>query len=358
MSRAPRPAGPLVALAAALLFGPLLLAACGQQSALGEANTIVVVAPDDSLWQQVRDTTYAALEPTIRTVREEKKFYVQEVDTTATPEFGQLRTFKRVVVFGTPDNRFVREVADAAGREVPSPPALVHARDVWARGQAVTAVVLDPDRPVEAWRSQLAALAEHVEGQYRRFVGRRMFVSGLDSAASDSLRDRFGFGLGFPAVYDVAVRGAEGPVIVRNDNPNPAELIRSVLVDWRSPPLDTLTAERAYGWRSAVDSLHYAPAHAVDTASGRQRRLEVAEGRSALEVTGVWSDEGTSYPAGGPFVARLVQCPERTYFLDAWIYAPGEDKYQYLLQVREILDSFTCGEPPPIPEPAASGQGG
>lgn len=343
----------------ALLGGAMLLAACGQQTARGKANTVIVVAPDDALWQEVRDTTYAALEPTIETVRREKKFYVQWVDTASTQQFQQLSTFRRVVIFGTPENRFVREVADAAGQDAPSPPALVHARDLWARDQTVTAVVLDPDRPAESWRSQLAALAEHIDRQYRQFARRRMYVSGLDTTASDSLRDRFGFGLAFPVVYDVRVRGeGEGPVIVRNDNPSPADLIRSVLVDWQSPLLDTLTAERAYAWRSDVDSLYYAPTQGADTTGGSQRRLTMGDDRRALEVTGAWHDERTDYPAGGPFVSRLVQCPERTYFLDGWIYAPGEDKYQYILQVREILDSFTCGAPPPVPEAARSEQGG
>lgn len=346
---------PFLPALAALLLGGAATAGCGQQQALGKANSVIVVTSGDSLWQEVRDTTFTVLERQMFTVRPENRFYVQPADTAEMADFQKLRTFRQVVVFGTPDNRFVREVLDEADAGRTTPPAIVTARDVWARSQSVTAVVLDPDDPAGSWRSQLAGLADRVDDRYRDFVLSRMYASGPDTSAMDSLRDRFGFGMAFPQVYDVRILGeGEGPVIVRNDNPNPADLIRQVLVDWRSPPLDSLTPEAAYGWRAAVDSVHYGVPQAMDTARSRVSRREVG-GRPALEVTGAWSDEGTEYPAGGPFVSRLVQCPERTYFLDAWVYAPGEDKYQYLLQVRHVLDSFTCGAPPSLPGAATGG---
>ena len=40
-----------------------------------------------------------------------------------------------------------------------------------------------------------------------------------------------------------------------------------------------------------------------------------------------------------------VSCPEqdRTYLLDAWLYIPGRSKYEYVLQLETILDTFVCG---------------
>lgn len=331
---------PAPSLAAALLLAALLAAGCGRPSAMGEANSLILAVPDDSLWRAVEDTTYAVLEPTVFTVREEKKYYVEPVDT-ASANWETLRTFRHVVVLGTPENRWVRRVVDASPeRGPPRPGRIYQADDVWANGQLVTAVVVDPERPAASWVERLPELLSRVEAAYRDFVARRMFASGPDSAAADSLRERFGFRLTVPRVYDLALHG-DSVVVVRNDNPRPSDLIRSVLVAWR-PPVAELTAELAYEWRRAVGRVFYNVPQEIDTSAGRVTRLEVA-GRPALEATGTWRDVGGAVPAGGPFVARLVRCPDRTFFLDGWVYAPGKDKYQYVLQIRTILGSFSCG---------------
>lgn len=41
-----------------------------------------------------------------------------------------------------------------------------------------------------------------------------------------------------------------------------------------------------------------------------------------------------------------VTCDEqdRTYLIDAWLYAPGREKYEYIIQLETIVDSFSCTE--------------
>jgi hypothetical protein len=305
---------------------------------MGEVNTLVVFTANDSLWNQLEDTTRAALEPTLFTVRSEQKFYVEQADT-ADSQVQRLKLFRQVVVFGTPDNGLVRKIASAAGKS-PTAPSVLQARNVWADGQLATAVVLDPKDEAGSWKAQLPRLDSLVDAEYRSYVHDRMYVSGEDTAAEAKIRGALGFGLRFPSVYRVDTLTDSLTVLV-NDNPDPSELIRSVLVAWR-PSLDTLTAAAAYGWRRAVDTVYYGVPQAIDTAQGSVRRMQLG-GHAALEATGTWHDVGTGYPAGGPFIARLVQCPDRTYFLDGWVYAPGKSKYQYVIQVRDILDSFSCG---------------
>jgi len=325
-------------LVVAVLASGLGAAGCGKPPAMGKVDTLVVLTANDSLWNRLEDTTRAALEPTVFTVRSEQKFYVEQADT-ASSQVAHLKLFRQVVVFGTPDNGLVRKIASAAGKP-PTAPSVIQARDVWATDQLATAVVLDPKDEAGSWRSQLPELDSLVDAEYRSYVHLRMFVSGEDTANEAKLRRTLGFGIQFPAVYRVDTL-TDSVVVLVNDNPDPSELIRSVLVAWR-PSLDTLTAAAAYGWRRAVDTVYYGVPQAIDTAQGTVKRMEL-HGRPALEGTGAWRDVGTGYPAGGPFIARLVQCPDRTYFLDGWVYAPGKSKYQYVIQVRDILDSFSCG---------------
>jgi hypothetical protein len=41
-------------------------------------------------------------------------------------------------------------------------------------------------------------------------------------------------------------------------------------------------------------------------------------------------------------LTRLVQCPEYVYLVDSWLYAPGRAKYEYMVQLQTLLDSFRC----------------
>ncbi len=313
-------------------------AACGKSTAIGEVDTLVVLTANDSLWNSLEDTTRATLERKVYTVRPEQTFFLEQVDTAAA-KVRQYLLFHQVIVFGTPDNRYVRQIADAVGAQA-RPDTILQAQDVWAHDQVATAVVLRRGQERASWTAQLARLDSLVDTEYRRFVHQRMYVSGEDTATERKFGEQYGFGLTFPRVYRVDTL-TDSLIVIRNDNPDPADLIRSVTVTW-GRKLDSLTAEAAFQWRDAIDSVYYHVPQGIDSTHSEVRRLAV-HGRAALEATGAWHDEDTGYPAGGPFIDRLVQCPDRTYFLDAWVYAPGKSKYQYVLQVREILDSFTCG---------------
>lgn len=315
-----------------------VVSACDRPQAYGEANSLIVVAPD-SLWAQVEDTTYAALERTIRTVYQENRFQVTQIEPDA-EEWENLKLFHQVVVFGTPGDALMQQVLEAAGRSGADPPMVVQAEGMWARGQLVTGVLLEPGDEAETWSTLLDEVYESIDQQYRDFVFRRMYVSGVDTARMDSLRQRYGFSVRLPQVYQVQSHPERSMVIVRNDNPDPAELIRSLTVAWR-PRVDSLVADTAYAWRASIDSTFYNVPQAIVRDTLRPPRRVRHGGRPAIELYGTWEDE-TEYPAAGPFVDRLVQCPKRTFLLDAWLYAPGKDKYQYMLQLERLMDSFRC----------------
>jgi hypothetical protein len=323
---------------AAVLAGAAGMAACGLSSAMGEANSLILVA-EDALWAAVEEDTYAALERTVYTTRDEKIFNVTQTDPES-PEIGQLLLWRQVLVFGTPDDSRVRLIAEKAGRASVEPGETVQAQNVWARGQLATAVVLEPGREEESWREQLPGLSEHLEEQFRAYVLNRMFTSGVDTATSDFLRAQFGFTLEVPRVYQLVDRG-DGVVLIRNDNPDPSELIRSILIQ-RGEAVDSMFPSMVYLWRAAVDDIQYNVPQDFDVLGGTGRSFDL-NGSEAVEARGVWKDRA-AYPAAGPFVARAVRCGDDVIYLDAWLYSPNprRSKYEYMMQLEEILDSFTC----------------
>lgn len=329
--------GPAAAFVA-VLAGVSGLAGCGQSSAMGEANSLIIVA-DDALWLEVEEDTYAALERTVFTTRDEKIFNVTQTDP-GSPEIGDLLLWRQVLVFGPPDDPFVQMVADRVRHTPIEPGEIVQAENVWARGQLATAVVLQPGREVESWLEHLPGLSDHLERQFREYVLSRMFVSGVDTATSAYLRDNFGFTLEIPNVYQRVDRG-EGGVLIRNDNPDPSELIRSILIQ-RGEAVDSMAPSMVYQWRAAIDDTHYNVPQDFDVLVGTGRTFDL-NGSEAVEGRGIWKDRA-AYPAAGPFLARAVRCGDSIIYMDAWLYSPNprRSKYEYMMQLEEILDSFTC----------------
>ena len=90
---------------------------------------------------------------------------------------------------------------------------------------------------------------------------------------------------------------------------------------------------------------YYGTPQNVDLSRVEESEIEV-DMRPGRQIQAVWENPPElDWPAGGPFITRAIWCPsdERTYLLDAWLYAPGQDKYEYMLQLNTILDSFQCG---------------
>lgn len=337
----------------------LLITACDKPPAFGEANSLILVG-DETLWQELEADTYELLERTVFTTREENTFNVTFVDPGGS-ELDVLLMWKQVLVFGTAGDALI-EAITAKARSTPEAGAVVQARDVWARGQIATAIVLEAGNEADSWRAALPGVAALIDRNYRNFALTRMFVSGEDTVLSSTLSERYGIQLRVPRIYHGFI-GDDGIVRLRNDNPRPSERIRSILIERVATDTDAetdadgtdadtgadagaggtpLDPEAVFAWREGIDSLLYLVPQAFEQAPVEPRMFELG-GAEAIEVRGIWRDEGT-YPAGGPFIARAVRCPDATWFFDAWLYSPNPraSKYEFLLQLEEILDSFRC----------------
>ena len=319
----------------------LVTAACTEeQGAFGDASSIVVAVPT-AAWTPVEDSVYGALEPTIYTVRDEKMFTVTHVDPQDAT-WDELRRFRQLLVVGPADAPWIEPVIDGVRRGDPVE-GVIQASDVWARGQTVTAVVIEEGQSIdEGLRNALGELNALYDAQYRQLAEGRMFISGPDTALADTLRSTAGFSLLLPVVYTWASR--DSVYIFRNDNPDPSELIRQVAVTWASPIPDGMEGEDFLAWREELATQHYTDEQVNELGSVQAGRFNFA-GLDAYQIQAVWQSPPGAWPAGGPFVLRAVACPsqDRMYLIDAWLYAPGKEKYQYMIQLEKILDSFECG---------------
>jgi len=317
-----------------------VLTACGESPrAWGEVNSIIVAASEEQ-WAAISTMVESALETRFLTVRPEKTFRV----THQAPEgrnWGRLQRFRQLLLVGTPESPWMAEALALTDREGFNPPEMLQVGDVWARGQNVTILLL-PSEGADGAEELMEPLHELLDDQYRQWVHSQQFQSGPDSVLADTLWNEVGFSMLLPEVYQR--RTVDSVYIFRNDNPNPTELIRQIAVTWRTPIPEDVGQEEALAWRTALTDQYYIYPQIVDTDLAQTRRLQMGD-LILEEFRATWANPPEDqFPAGGPLIVWSVPCPaqDRHYLIDAWLYAPGRDKYRYVLQLENILNSFRC----------------
>lgn len=329
---------------------PLALGAgCKTPQAYGERNHLIL-RTDTAVWSAHEPDIEEILEPRVYTVRPERAFELTAV-SPLDPAWAQLRQWQQVLIFGNAEDPLVRDLLRKTGA-TPVPWQLAQREDIWARDQVVSVLVLPPTIGREEFRARLRDLRDLLDRQYREWVRARMFASGTHDSLMQALRTR-GFTVALPRVYEHAVQ--DSFFLFRNALPDPGTLLRSLLVTW-VPTSDSLVApETLRNWRERIDEKFYEPPQDVAAEGVRFDAVNVGS-RAALEMRGVWTDR-SEFPAAGPFIARAVSCPaqRRLYYMDAWLYAPGKDKYPYVVQLETLLDSFRCAEETTTTNPARTG---
>ncbi len=351
-----------------LLAGFAILTATACDSlplAMGDVHAVVVTGSPE-LWAEVGEEAFSALEGNVFTVRNEHAFRVSYLEP-ADSSWAGLRRLRQLLFIGKPHDPWM--ATPLAGVEGPlTPPTIAQVQEVWAREQLVTLLLLEedagPEEDADVVRQMLPELFGIFEGQFREWAVARMFATGADTALARTVREEHGFSLTVPEVYDYWVQ--DSVHVFRNDNPDPSELIRQFAVTWRSPIADGGSAildggspsaedgspgaedgvrERILAWRSQIVDQYYEYPQVVNLERLREGRAEYG-GRPGHYVQAVWQNPPDGYPAAGPFISRAIACAgqDRLYLIDAWLYAPTRDKYEYMIQLDEIMNSFSCEE--------------
>ncbi len=307
--------------------------------AYGDANSVIAVM-SEATWEEFSDEIYETLERTIVTVRDEKTFTVTYQEPYG-DRWTELSRFRQLLFIGTLDDAWIQEAL--ANVEPPvTEPGFYRVQDIWSRGQTLTVFVLG-DAPAEEMAEHMPAVYAQLDQDFRAFARSRMFTTGVDTALADTLLTQAGFGVLVPVVWRWS--RADSTFVFRNDNPDPAELIREVSVTWISPAPPELPPDSVLAWRARVVADHYSEPQNVVPAGMTFDRLAFAN-YIALEIRGQWTNPPErGWPAGGPFITRAAVCEgqDRAYLIDAWLYAPALEKYEYIIQLETILDTFRCG---------------
>jgi predicted small lipoprotein YifL len=319
------------------------LAACGEKGmTYGDANSVIAVT-DAERWSEIQDDVFGAIERTIQTVRDEKTFTVTYQEPYA-DFWNNLRRFRQMLLVGTLDDPWMVEALEETSSEIDiEGPGVYQVRNVWSRDQTATLIVLPDDGSLDGVPAMLEEVHATLDRQFRAYASNRMYFSGVARALADTLAAEAGFRLIVPEVY--RWQRSDSVLVFRNDQPDPSELIRQVTVTWMTPSPGQLSVDEIIAWRQRVADAHYNEPQELVT-EGMIVADTTFDGRDGMLIQTQWRNPpDRGWPAGGPVIVRTVTCDEqdRTYLLDAWLYAPGREKYEYMIQLETIMDTFDCG---------------
>jgi len=316
----------------------VLAAGCSSEPTVGDPNQVVAVAAPE-LWGAMEHELRAAVERRVSGVRDEKVFTVvpQEPYGEAWEERSRAPL---LVVVGELHDAWIQEAVENV-EPPPRDPGLYRATNVWAEGQVVNALVVPGTESEEDLEEYLAALYAQLHADFRALVRARMYASGADTELADTLWEREGFGILVPNSYSWSK--TDSTFLFRPDSEEEEGVERLIAVTWMNPAPPSLEMDEVLAWRARTAREHYGEPQQVG-ARVTAERLSFA-GYVALEIRGPWTRRGSDGERQeGSLLTRVAVCEgqNRAYLLDSWVYAPGAETWEFVVQLETILDTFRC----------------
>lgn len=314
-----------------------LIPTCQRHAPIGTANEIAVVA-SRGVWDALEQEIIATLEPRTFMVRHERILrvaYAEPEDLVSS----DLRRMRRLLLVGSAEEPLITQAF--AGRDANglTPPTVVLLPDVWAKNQIVTVALLPDTAQADALAPLLPRIRDAFLRQFDEHIRRGMAVIPTNEWLAERLRRVTGATLAVPQTYMPEQLDTD-VFVFRQEEQGFTPVARTITIDSRARDAIDWTPEAVGRWRSELAEQANRPPHVTEP-SATALRGELA-GQPTLQIRGVWSTPPGEWPSAGPFTARMVECSERVFLIDAWLYAPVDDKYEYMYQLDRILDTFKC----------------
>jgi hypothetical protein len=325
----------------------------GPKNAYGKLNDIVVIA-EDMLWDgpvgDSIDYFFASAYPILpqpEPMYDLRHYSYAKIE--AEPLLRELRTYLVVANLRDEDSAVTKMVrADLGEKNYEKAKAdptftTMVGKDKWAKGQVLVYVFsFSEDGLVAALSRHYAAISKRVRTVERPHLHKRLFVGGEDLALRDRIRTKTGATLTLPKGYVVAM-DKEGLTWLRMETDKASS---NILIHQR-PYTDKAQLSQA-GIKAIRDEL--GKKYISSSIQGSYMRINDVDlpmytysktmgKRYALEARGIWEMENDFM--GGPFIGYLIHNQDKNelLYLDGFVYAPSEDKRNYIQYLEYLLSS-------------------
>ncbi|MCB2198518.1 DUF4837 family protein [bacterium] len=302
-----------------------------------EGDTLLAVAVEGSHAELVKPYVRRALERSIRTPQDEKRFYTTFVTEDS---LGPVSRWQNVLLIGAldSDDQISQRIQRMLDGEVlegvrSGKYAVFRQKDVWARGQAVVVVVGATRASMMSW---LQANGDELYNLFKEArderMAKKLYSVYEQEELADSLRKANGWTLRIPHDFGVVSSGTNpGFVRLRRFYPD-----RFLTVSWREGTADDVNDSTLLAWKDSL-AAGFADPQQINPAFVDSREMMIG-GLRAIEVHGLWETKGAI--GGGPYVSYLLHDEGTLYLLDGQVFAPDRSKELYIRQLEVVLNSF------------------
>lgn len=323
----------------------------GPNNAYGRLNDLVVIC-DDHIWNgPIGDTIdyyYAAAYPILpqpEPLYDLRQYSLKKLDME--PLLKELRTYLIVANLADEDSPVAKMVRADLGeenymraKEDPSFHTLV-GKDKWARGQLLVYVFsFSEDGLANALIQNFSAISKRVRDSEKPHLSRRLFVGGENYDLRESIQNKTGVTLRLPKGYFIALDKDEITWLrYETDNASSNILIHKLpYTSEKQLSKEGIKAIRDDLGRKYVSSrIPKSYMRINDEDLPMFTYVKTINNRYAIEARGIWELENDFM--GGPFISYLIHNPEKNelLFLDGFVYAPQDDKRNYVQYLEHLL---------------------
>ncbi len=341
------------------LMGTLwIFASCasqGEQSkskAFGPVNKIVVIA-DEDLWEgNVGDTARYYLAAPYPVLPQPEKTFDLSHFTAKEMKQDPLRRDFRTMLFiadltdqSSPVTAMVKEIFGEnalPSLEQSEDNQIKFSRDLWAREQNVMFLLADgSDALAEGIRTRFPSIANLVHESDRDIIKAQTYGMGKNGALIRQVKEATGVEVPFPDGFVMADYKQDEKFMWlrkmgREYNGNILLHKLPYTGQEQLTPQGVKAIRDSIGlWISSDEPDTYMIVNDVDLALYHEAKT--IDGKFSLMLKGIWEMENDMM--GGPFVSLVVHDAEKNelVFLDAFIFAPGEDKRNEMQKLEVVL---------------------
>ncbi|OYD17562.1 hypothetical protein CH333_00460 [candidate division WOR-3 bacterium JGI_Cruoil_03_44_89] len=300
----------------------------------GGDQTEIIVFADDETYEMVGDELSSILEREIFTPTREKIFTLIPKSPS---KFTMYNRRRNVLVVGVIDNPLIDSIlAPSARRKAGAGKNFVFGdEDIFAKGQSVCIVTA---RDMDELKKVLGEKSDAIFSYFYQSVKNRvkdvLYKDGYQEEIADRLLLSYNFTFNIPPGWMVEEHGGKRLIKILRHYPD-----RFITVCWEYSPRVLLTYKEACDLRDSICSV----LHDGDMVNRQRSRMFNVDfhNMNAQKLDGIWKND--ELVMGGPFRTYIFSTESAFYFIDVYVFTPGEKKWLAIEQLETIISTWREG---------------